>query len=106
MILNSLYYAFLLISFSVIIDQTFLAIGINIADYIPMETSNLLVGVGIFTRARGFFVEPTDLALGINTFAPIVLCFLLMTKKLNKFYIVLMLYLLNYEMDLLLIKIL
>lgn len=94
MILNSLYYAFLLISFSVIIDQTFLAIGINIADYIPMETSNLLVGVGIFTRARGFFVEPTDLALGINTFAPIVLCFLIMTKKLNKFYIVLMLYLL------------
>ena len=93
-ILNALYYAFILISFSVIVDQTFLAIGINIADYLPMEGSNTLVGVGIFTRARGFFVEPTDLALGINTFAPIVLTFLLMIKKLYKFYFVLLLYLL------------
>lgn len=93
-ILNSLYYAFLLISLSVILDQSLLAIGINLADYLPMETSNLLVGVGIFTRARGFFVEPTDLALGINTYAPIVLSFLIMLKKMKKFYIVLLLYLL------------
>ena len=33
--------------------------------------ANKVAGVGIFSRARGFFVEPTDYALALNAFFPI-----------------------------------
>jgi hypothetical protein len=58
-----------------------------------MESSNTLVGSGLLTRARGFFVEPTDLALGVNSIAPILLIKLFYKKNSFQFFFTLLLYL-------------
>lgn len=92
LILTYAYYAFFTIFITVLLDQSLLVFNINIANYLPMETSNTLVGVGFFTRARGFFVEPTDLALGINSIGPLVI-FHFSNKRNNNFYFILFMYL-------------
>ena len=66
---------FYLIIFSVITDLFFHYIGINLADYLPLYSRNTVFGKGFTTRARGFFVEPTDLALALNIFTPLLIAF-------------------------------
>ena len=74
---------FYLIIFSVLIDLFFHYVGINLADYLPLDSRNTVFGKGITTRARGFFVEPTDLALALNIFTPLLIAFNYEEKTFN-----------------------
>ena len=74
------------------IDYFFLVQGVNIADILPMEQANKVAGTGIFSRARGFYPEPTDFALALNTFFPLALTYLYTTSKRKLLVLLLLIY--------------
>jgi hypothetical protein len=91
--LLNLLFSLLILTFTIIFfDYILLSNGINLANYLPMEQANKIAGVGVFSRPRGFFVEPTDAGLALNAIAPIVLSYLLMLKKGKTFVGTLLLY--------------
>jgi hypothetical protein len=75
-----------------LVDYVLFGLGINLADYLPLETRNIVFGESWGVRARGFFVEPTDLALALNIYGPLYIGFKMIQKHNAKFYIGIFLY--------------
>jgi hypothetical protein len=69
------------ITATVVVDYSLLLKGINIANYLPMEQANLVAGTGIFSRPRGFFVEPTDLSLALNALGPLLMIYYYLSNR-------------------------
>lgn len=84
-ILSAVFVAAVTIAITGIGDFLLLTQGINITDILPMGQANLVAGTGIFSRARGFFVEPTDYALAMNAFFPILLQYTFYSRKMTRF---------------------
>ncbi len=84
-ILNAVFVAAVTIAITGIVDFLLLTQGINIADILPMGQANVVAGTGIFSRARGFFVEPTDFALAMNAFFPLLLIHTFYNRNLRRF---------------------
>jgi len=78
---------FYTIVLTTLVDYVLFGFGINLADYLPLETRNIVFGESWGVRARGFFVEPTDLALALNIYGPLNIGFNLIQKQKIKFYI-------------------
>ena len=66
---------FYLIIITSIIDYLFFGFGINLANVLPLATRNIVFGESWGVRARGFFVEPTDLALALNVYGTLFIGF-------------------------------
>ena len=75
-----------------LVDYVLFGFGINLANYLPLQTRNVVFGESWGVRARGFFVEPTDLALALNIYGPIYIGFNLIQKKYAKVYTSMVLY--------------
>ncbi len=70
------------------VDYLLLTQGINAAEYLPMESANRAVGIGlVIARPRGFMPEPTDLGLALNSIGPIVLGYLYSAKQTKAFHL-------------------
>jgi hypothetical protein len=100
--LNYLSIGFILICLSGIIDYALMQNWIFLHDYFPMPESNTLIsGIvnhkdnwerTIWSRARGFYTEPTLLAYAIASLGPIVLQYNLKYKSSNTFIFILLLF--------------
>jgi hypothetical protein len=66
---------FYTIVITTLVDFIFFGFGINLANFLPLETRNINFGESWGARAYGFFVEPTDLALALNIFGPLYVGF-------------------------------
>lgn len=82
-ILNAVYTAAVIIAITGIVDYAFLTQGVNIAEILPMEQANVVAGTGMDSRARGFFVEPTDFAMALNAFFPMLLLYTFYTRSMG-----------------------
>jgi hypothetical protein len=87
---------FYTIVITTLVDFIFFGFGINLANFLPLETRNINFGESWGARAYGFFVEPTDLALALNIYGPLYIGFNYFFNKKNQaliggfFYIVLL----------------
>lgn len=72
---NFISIVFYAIVFTSLIDFIFFGFGINLANFLPLETRNTNFGESWGARAYGFFVEPTDLALALNIYGPLYVGF-------------------------------
>jgi hypothetical protein len=92
MVLKAIYVASLIIAITGIIDYVLLIQGINIADILPMEQTNLIAGSGFSSRVRGFYVEPTDFAMALNAFFPISILYAFSIRRTKRMMLLIFLY--------------
>ena len=92
MVLKAVYISSVVIAMAGIIDYVLLTQGINIADILPMEQTNATSGAGIDSRARGLFVEPTDLAMAINAMFPVAIMYAFTMRNTKRLVFLILLY--------------
>ena len=66
--------------------------GVDLAKSIGFH-ANSVAGAGYLVRARGFFIEPSDFGLALNTFFPLTIALLASQKKDMKVFAYLLMYL-------------
>ena len=66
--------------------------GVDLAKSLGFH-ANSVAGGGYLVRSRGFFVEPTDFGLALNTFFPLTIALLASQKKDMKTFAYLLMYL-------------
>lgn len=90
MIILGIKLAFWTIAIIAIVDYFLTLRSIHFSDFIPMPIASPPAGLGIFLRAKGFFVEPTDFGMGINAFGPILISYYYNNRKIRLFVLVLL----------------
>jgi len=73
MLLSGFKVAFLLLFVTVLLDYFLMLYGLNVAELSPFTKSSPIVGSGFMVRPKGFFVEPTDLAMAVNAIGLVVM---------------------------------
>jgi hypothetical protein len=81
---KGLYFLFVIIVITGILDYFLLINGINIRELLDLTKANKLAGTGIFVRPTGFFVEPTDYALFLSATFPFAFIYLNVFQKYDK----------------------
>jgi hypothetical protein len=81
---KGLYFLFVIVVITGILDFFLLINGINIRDLLDLTKANNLAGLGIFVRPTGFFVEPTDYALYLSATFPFAFIYLNFFQKYDK----------------------